>query len=174
MERTYEADSENCKKGYRLLLGRDIPCNGTYGVEAFDPGEDVRYHVTFAMTDASDPSSNVVARGRTLNLTGAAWLTEFRRKKTLTEGNYHWPWDKTVPAEATSGSEAEMRITLKMFDAPDGTLLSKHRQAKNSVLAAGLSNLVMMQYNVPACGGKGTGYNLSESCPPLGSCHFAA
>lgn len=95
---------------------------------AFEPGEDIRYHVTFAMTDALDGSSHVIARGRALNLAGADWLTKFRRKKTLSEGNYHWSWDKAVPAEATSGSEAEVRITLKMFDAPDGTLFSKHRK----------------------------------------------
>jgi|GEM_PF-1662743 len=104
--------------------------NKTY----FTPNEDIRYHVKFTITGPG--SYFVKAIGEAFNTSGEDWETKFRRKKTLSEGTYHWKWNKTIPSNATPDSDAKVRITLKMFDEPGGTLLSKDKKAKKFHIVA--------------------------------------
>ena len=100
----------------------------------FAPGEDIRYRVKFTITGPG--SYYVKAIGKAFNISGEDWETEFRRKKTLSEGIYHWKWDKTIPSYATTGSTAKVKIKVKMFDAPGGSLLSKDMKSKKFHIVA--------------------------------------
>ncbi|MFH1025818.1 MAG: hypothetical protein V1764_03985 [Nitrospirota bacterium] len=88
----------------------------------FSPGDPIRYHVSFKV---NGPLSYYVrANGNAKNTSGSAWSYNFNKHATIPVGEYEWTWDKTVPATATHGSTAQVKITVKMFYYQGGTLIS--------------------------------------------------
>lgn len=94
----------------------------------FAPGDPIRYHVGFSINGPSFYYTK--ANGVAKNTTGASWSYTFSKAQTIPAGDYDtWKWDKTVPLTATPGSNAKVTITVKMFNAPGGTLISSDKKS---------------------------------------------
>ncbi len=91
----------------------------------FKQGESIRYHVKFT-TEGGTLFTK--AKGTVLNTSGTYWTQSFIKKETIDEGTYQWQWDKTIPNNATPGSTAKVKIVVKIFDKPLGTLLGTSKK----------------------------------------------
>jgi len=100
---------------------------------SFAPGEDIKYQVKFTITGPADYF--VEAEGWAFNKTGKDWATKFSKKKPLSPGIQKWHWERTIPAEAKPGSKATLRITIRMYDHPKGTLLGEEEGTKKFSIA---------------------------------------
>ncbi len=94
---------------------------------SFSVGEDVRYHVSFQILG---PGSYYMVspgkRSKAYETSGADWETRLKKTGTLSAGTHEWIWNKTIPATATPGSGAGVKIQIRMWDAPGGTLIDKN------------------------------------------------
>jgi hypothetical protein len=120
---------------YRVPTGvPDVKVNSVWTTDlsnivknSFAVGEDVRYHVSFQIIGAG--SYYMVSpgkRSKSYETSGADWETRLKKTGTLSAGTHEWTWDKTIPGTATPGSGAEVKIQIRMWDAPGGTLIDKN------------------------------------------------
>ena len=94
--------------------------------DIFAVGEDVRYHVSFTVSgEGSYFIKSPKKQSKAFNTSGTKWSTKLPKTGTLSAGDYEWTWDETISGTATPGSGAKVKIQLKMFDAPGGTVITK-------------------------------------------------
>jgi hypothetical protein len=94
--------------------------------DTFAVGEDVRYHVSFTVSGGGSYFIKSPKKtSKAFNTSGDNWKTKLPKTGTLSAGDYEWTWDETIPGAATPGSGAKVKIQLKMFDAPGGSLITK-------------------------------------------------
>jgi hypothetical protein len=91
----------------------------------FKRGEAIRYHVKFT-TEGGTLFTK--AKGTVQNTSGTYWTKSLVKKGTINEGTYQWQWDKIIPNKATPGSRAKVKIVVKIFDKPLGTLLGTSKK----------------------------------------------
>jgi hypothetical protein len=94
----------------------------------FKPGDKIRYHVTFTV-QGGEPSYYLKAAGKAKNTSGEYWLTSFTKAKNLSDGTYHWWWDKLIPGNASVPSSAKVVIILRMFDTPESSQIDMEQKA---------------------------------------------
>jgi hypothetical protein len=104
--------------------------------DTFAVGEDIRYHVSFTISGGG--SYYIKSPGKqsqAFETSGANWKTKLPKTGTLSAGDYEWTWDEAIPPEASPGSGARVKILLKMFDGPGGTLLTKDSMSHDFSIA---------------------------------------
>jgi hypothetical protein len=100
---------------------------------SFASGDPLKYQVKFTISGPADYF--VEAEGWAFNKTGKDWATKFSKKTPLSPGTHKWRWERTVPTEAKRGSKAIVRITIRMYDQPKGTLLGEEEKTKKFNIA---------------------------------------
>ena len=102
----------------------------------FAVGQDVRYHVSFQI---SGPDTYYVKspkkKSKAYNTSGDPWETKLANADSLSIGTYEWTWDKQIPAAATPGSSAKVKIVLNLFDTAGGTLLDSDKKTHGFSIA---------------------------------------
>jgi len=74
-------------------------------------------------------------KSKAYNTSGADWEKKLKKTKTLSEGNYVWTWDKTIPTVATPGSQAKAKVQIKLFDVQRGNLIQKRSKFQTFSIA---------------------------------------
>lgn len=85
----------------------------------FSPGTNIRYRVKFTLDGDPNELYKVAVTGKAFNLTGSEWSDEFdnptRKVRRLYGGETRKvTWDRQIPSEATPGTQARVRFTLKL------------------------------------------------------------
>ncbi|MBI5756639.1 MAG: hypothetical protein HZA12_06910 [Nitrospirae bacterium] len=82
----------------------------------FNPGEDIRVHVTFHLRGAATTTYDITAMGSAFAVTGTFWEKRLggQTLSGLSPGSYYFlSWDKKVPSTASSGSDAKIEIKIQ-------------------------------------------------------------
>lgn len=85
--------------------------------KGFAPGDKIRFNVKFRIIGNPDVQHKVRLWGEAFGLPDRAWELPLDKKRSnLYPGEYIKKWKETVPIDAVSGTQAKVRVRMKVVD----------------------------------------------------------
>lgn len=95
---------------------------------SYNPGDNITYKVRFNLIGGKGQYF-VKAKVEVSSQSGTPWSRTYTKTATKTvtqtKEEYTWSWDKIVPSEASHGSTALVKVTVKIFDQQGGAKIDK-------------------------------------------------